>query len=77
MRLKPDMYYIVIKLWKFTMLILIQYVNDGRSYLSCFLKFLVMSYFPRIALLIAPFLLTPNLKMFKIFFLISGHQTTI
>jgi hypothetical protein len=29
------------------MLILIQYVNDGRSYLSCLLKFLVMSYFPR------------------------------
>jgi len=50
MCVKPNMYYnIIIKIWEFPMLILIQYVNDGRSYLSRFLKFLVMSYFPRIA----------------------------
>lgn len=49
MCVKPNMYYIIIKIWKFPMLILIQYVNYRRSYLSCFLRFLVMSYFSRIA----------------------------
>jgi hypothetical protein len=73
MCVKPNMYYnIIIKIWEFPMLILIQYVNDGRSYLSRFLKFLVMSCFPRIAhdkinrmYDIVPFSLTPNLRMFK------------